>query len=75
MSKTYLQKASSYVTQKRVKMKSRLFIISNRLPINIETVDSEIKLNVSSGGLITAISSYIKYATEKVDNNLMKIIG
>ena len=46
-------------------MSKRLFIISNRLPINVETVEGAIKINISSGGLITAISSYIDDAGKK----------
>jgi trehalose 6-phosphate synthase/phosphatase len=49
-------------------MQKKLFIISNRLPVNVETVNNQSKINISSGGLITAISSYINYATEKEEN-------
>lgn len=42
--------------------KQRLFIISNRLPINIESSESEFEVKPSSGGLVTAISSYLKNA-------------
>lgn len=49
-------------------MKKRLFIISNRLPINVETIDNETRLNISSGGLITAISSYINFSNDKDKN-------
>src|SRR5687768_8776450 len=50
-------------------MKKKLIIISNRLPINVEAVDGTVRLNVSSGGLITAITSYINAASEKGNNN------
>ena len=46
-------------------MDKRLFIISNRLPINVKTVADKTILQPSSGGLVTAISSYIDYAAEK----------
>lgn len=45
-------------------MSGRLFIISNRLPINIEQSADKIQVNASSGGLITAISGYLKNAEE-----------
>jgi trehalose 6-phosphate synthase/phosphatase len=47
------------------RMSKRLFIISNRLPVNVDKVDNDVRLNVSSGGLVTAINSYISYAAEK----------
>lgn len=40
-------------------MERRLFIISNRLPVNIETHENEISVNISGGGLVTAISGYL----------------
>lgn len=51
-----------------VEMNRRLFIISNRLPVNIESIEGSIKINVSSGGLITAISSYIDDTSLKGKN-------
>ena len=38
----------------------RLFIISNRLPVNIETHNGELLVKPSAGGLVTAINSFIK---------------
>lgn len=46
-------------------MDKRLFIISNRLPVNVKTVADKTVLQPSSGGLVTAISSYIDYAEQK----------
>ncbi len=37
----------------------RLFIISNRLPVTITGEGNQVKINPSSGGLVTAINSYI----------------
>ncbi len=48
-------------------MKKRLFIVSNRLPVNISETAGEIKVNVSAGGLVTAISGYMKRSGK--DNN------
>ncbi|WP_157799109.1 bifunctional alpha,alpha-trehalose-phosphate synthase (UDP-forming)/trehalose-phosphatase [Mucilaginibacter auburnensis] len=41
-------------------MKNRLIIISNRLPLTIEQNGDEYKLKPSSGGLVSAISSYLQ---------------
>lgn len=38
----------------------RLFIVSNRLPVNIIETEKEVQVNMSSGGLVTAISGYMK---------------
>ena len=38
----------------------RLFIVSNRLPVQIETCDAELLIRQSSGGLVTAINSFIQ---------------
>lgn len=38
----------------------RLFIVSNRLPVNIETNHSDFFVKPSAGGLVTAINSFIK---------------
>jgi trehalose 6-phosphate synthase/phosphatase len=43
-------------------MKKRLFIISNRLPVNIEVDNDVVNVQPSSGGLVSAISSYLKAA-------------
>ena len=43
-------------------MEKRLFIVSNRLPI---TVDEEKGVQQASGGLITAVSSYLKNDSAK----------
>lgn len=44
-------------------MKKRLFIVSNRLPVNII---NENEVHISSGGLISAISSYMDSADESI---------
>jgi len=46
-------------------MERRLFIISNRLPITVKSIENEVKICTSSGGLITAINSYMNYAEQK----------
>jgi trehalose 6-phosphate synthase/phosphatase len=53
-------------------MSQRLFIISNRLPIQAETKDNKIKLSLSSGGLVSAISSYIEFAEKEGKDNYEK---
>jgi trehalose 6-phosphate synthase/phosphatase len=40
--------------------KKRLFIVSNRLPVNVIETGDDVKVNVSSGGLVTAIGGYMK---------------
>jgi trehalose 6-phosphate synthase/phosphatase len=55
-------------------MAKRLFIISNRLPVTITNVDNEIVVKISDGGLVTAISSYINYASEKGNNDFSENI-
>ena len=45
-------------------MSKRLFIVANRLPI---TIDAEAGPTPSSGGLVTAISSYLAQASDKID--------
>ena len=37
----------------------RLFIISNRLPVTIKGEGDQATINPSSGGLVTAINSYV----------------
>lgn len=41
-------------------MGKRLIIISNRLPVNIETRNKTEEVKLSSGGLVSAISSYLE---------------
>ncbi|TSD67281.1 bifunctional alpha,alpha-trehalose-phosphate synthase (UDP-forming)/trehalose-phosphatase [Inquilinus sp. KBS0705] len=41
-------------------MKKKLFIISNRLPLTIEQNEQDIQLRQSSGGLVSAISAFLK---------------
>ena len=41
-------------------MQKRLFIISNRLPINIDSGKDTLSVNLSSGGLVSAISSFLE---------------
>ncbi len=38
----------------------RLFIVSNRLPVHIETYNAELSIKQSSGGLVTAINSFVQ---------------
>ncbi len=38
----------------------RLFIVSNRLPVNITGEDETAEVQLSSGGLVTAINSYLQ---------------
>ena len=37
----------------------RLFIVSNRLPINVQETNKKIEVSSSNGGLVTALSSYL----------------
>lgn len=46
-------------------MEKRLFIISNRLPVTVKTTADKTTIQPSSGGLVSAISSYIDYAEQK----------
>jgi trehalose 6-phosphate synthase/phosphatase len=41
-------------------MEKRLFIVSNRLPVQICGDESDVMVKPSSGGLVTAINSYLK---------------
>lgn len=41
-------------------MERRLFIVSNRLPVNIETHEDKTTVRPSPGGLVTAIDSYMQ---------------
>jgi trehalose 6-phosphate synthase/phosphatase len=45
-------------------MKKRLFIVSNRLPVNVEAKGEEVKVNLSSGGLVAAVTSFIDQGSE-----------
>ncbi len=54
-------------------MKKRLFIISNRLPINIATIDHQVQVNNSSGGLVSAVDSYLNNANERGENQFSEI--
>ncbi len=40
-------------------MEKRLFIVSNRLPVNIESTEGKLMVKSSSGGLVSAINSYL----------------
>lgn len=42
-------------------MKKKLFIISNRLPVNINKLNNEIEVRPSQSSLVTAVNSYISY--------------
>lgn len=42
----------------------RLFIISNRLPVNVETSNHTSSVRLSSGGLVSAMSSYLEKGEE-----------
>src|SRR5438309_4830294 len=44
---------------------SRLIIISNRLPISIDKTDETVVVRPSSGGLVSAIKSYLEGAGKK----------
>lgn len=46
-------------------MSKRLFIISNRLPVTVNVNKDAISVTTSSGGLVSAISSYLKSINEK----------
>lgn len=37
------------------------------MPVNIEKVDNNLKINISAGGLVTAIDSYINFANQNSD--------
>ena len=39
---------------------NRLFIVSNRLPVNIQETEGDLQVHRSAGGLVAAISSYIQ---------------
>lgn len=41
-------------------MKGRLFILSNRMPVTIETLEGKTEVRQSSGGLVSAISGYLE---------------
>lgn len=41
-------------------MQKRLFIVANRLPVTIRAVDGTIEIRQSSGGLVSAINSYLQ---------------
>ena len=41
-------------------MNKRLFIVSNRLPVNISGEAENLKVSKSSGGLVTAVNSYLQ---------------
>lgn len=45
--------------------KKRLFIVSNRLPVNVEVVNDKTEIHPSSGGLVSAISSFLDDEKEK----------
>ena len=46
--------------KKKSTKKGRIFIVSNRLPVNIEDTGGEISLQKSVGGLATGLSSFYK---------------
>jgi trehalose 6-phosphate synthase/phosphatase len=46
-------------------MQKRLFIVANRLPVNILAVDNAIEIRQSSGGLVSAINSYLQQQANK----------
>src|SRR5688572_8789742 len=43
-----------------MKSNSRLFIVSNRLPITIINQEDDIKVKTSAGGLVTAVNSFLQ---------------
>ncbi len=46
-------------------MKKNLFIVANRLPVNVVVKDHNVTLKQSDGGLVTAISSYLQQTTQQ----------
>jgi trehalose 6-phosphate synthase/phosphatase len=46
----------------KVTRSKRLFIVANRLPVTITTHKEEAEIAQSSGGLVTAINSYLQHA-------------
>src|SRR6476659_4496421 len=44
---------------------SRLILISNRLPISIDKTDEDVIVRPSSGGLVSAIKSYLEGASKE----------
>lgn len=42
-----------------MKNNSRLFIVSNRLPVTISKVEDKVQVKQSAGGLVTAMNSYL----------------
>ncbi len=49
-------------------VKKRLFIISNRLPLQVTKENNEVVMHPSSGGLVSAVNSYLEYETQKNAN-------
>lgn len=47
----------------------RLFIVSNRLPISIKSDDKKFKVQPSSGGLVSAMNSYLASSSENKHNS------
>jgi trehalose 6-phosphate synthase/phosphatase len=48
----------------------RLFIVSNRLPVNITGEDETAEIQFSSGGLVTAINSYLQNGRNEFSETL-----
>src|SRR5688572_29591228 len=48
------------ISCKTVLLMSRLIIVSNRLPFSLEKKGEEVSLRPSSGGLVSAITSYFE---------------
>jgi len=51
----------------------RLFIISNRLPVNIKEKDNDTIIKSSSGGLVSAVKSYADYTQDKEGSSFSQI--
>jgi trehalose 6-phosphate synthase/phosphatase len=45
--------------------KKRLFIVANRLPVSIDGEKEELRIRPSSGGLVSAVNSYLQNSTGK----------
>ncbi len=52
---------------------SRLFVVSNRLPVSIEKNDDELVVRQSSGGLVSAIKGYFERPDVQAENFTEKI--
>ncbi len=51
-------------------MNKRLFIVSNRLPVNVEKDNGKLHVQSSSGGLVSAINSFLQQPAAKTFTNV-----